>query len=129
MRISDAAAQTGLSIDTIRYYERTGLVPRVNRDSGGTRVFTPETIEWLRLLASLRDTGMAMKTMQRFAQAYAQGDATIPDRRAILLAHRNTLEERRTDLDRCADLLAYKLQRYSDIEGDKHAHSSDRSLG
>lgn len=117
MHISEAAALCGLSVDTIRYYERTGLVPPVPRDAGGTRVFTPENIDWLTLLASLRATGMAMKTMQRFAQAYQQGDATIPTRRTILQDHQEELHRRRAALDACADLLAYKLQRYSDIEG------------
>lgn len=117
MQISEASARSGLSLDTIRYYERAGLLPRVGRGSDGRRHFSPEAIEWLILLASLRATGMPMKRMKRFAELYQQGDAFIPERREMLLAHAAQLEERRAELDRCAALLDYKLQRYSEIEG------------
>lgn len=118
MRISDAAARSGLSIDTIRFYERSGLLPPVLRDAGGRRAFSPENVAWLTLLASLRSTGMAMENMRRFARLYQRGDATIPQRRQMLKEHGVHLDRRRAELDQCADLLAHKLQRYSEIEGD-----------
>ena len=117
MRISEAAARSGLSIDTIRYYERSGLLPPVARGSDRRRRFSPENIEWLILLASLRDTRMPMERMRRFAELYQRGNDSIPERRQMLLEHSAQLKARRAELDRCADLLAYKLQKYSEIEG------------
>ncbi len=117
MQISEAAARSGLSIDTIRYYERSGLSPAIARGSDGRRRFSPENIAWLGLLASLRSTGMSMQDMKRFANLYQQGDASIPQRRQMLLDHQAQLQARRAELDRCNELLAHKLQRYSEIEG------------
>lgn len=118
MRISEAAARCGLSIDTIRFYERSGLLPAITRGSDGRRQFSSEDVEWLILLASLRNTGMPMKRMRRFADLYQQGKETIPERRLILSDHSAELEVRRAELDRCTELLYYKLQKYSEIEGE-----------
>ncbi len=120
MKISEAAAQCRLSIDTIRFYESSGLIPPVHRDQSGRRVFSQVDVEWLKLIASLRETGMPMTEMKRFAALYKQGDVTIPERRSVLRTHAKCLEHRREALDRCADLLAYKLARYDEIEGESN---------
>lgn len=112
MRISDAAALSGLKIDTIRYYEAKGLVPNVARGSDGQRRFSRENTDWLTLLFWLRETGMPMKIMQEFAGLYAKGDVTIPARKAILRAHSELLAKRREDLDRCGQILTRKLEIY-----------------
>ena len=80
MRISEASALSGLSADTIRYYEKSGLVPAINRGADGLRRFSAENVEWLTLLFWLRKTGMPMKEMQCFAELYRLGEATIPGR-------------------------------------------------
>ncbi len=114
MRISEAAARSGLKVDTIRYYEAEGLIPNVTRGSGGQRRFSPENVDWLTLLYWLRETGMPMKVMQRFAALYAAGDATIPDRKDIFLDHSRLLAKRRDDLDRCDEILTRKLEIYEE---------------
>ena len=114
MRISEAASRSGLKIDTIRYYEAEGLVPNVARGGDGQRRFSQENIDWLTLLYWLRETGMPMKVMQRFAALYAQGDETIPDRKELLLDHSRRLAKRRHDLDRCDEILARKLEIYEE---------------
>lgn len=115
MRISEAAKSSGLGVETIRYYERTGLLPPIRRDPGDRRCFSPEDVEWLALLASLRETGMPMKTMRLFADLYRGGNATIPDRRKVLQRHFDELERRRSALNRCAALLTHKLDRYDQL--------------
>ena len=112
MRIAEAANRCGLSIDTIRYYEKSGLLPDIPRGTDGKRRFTTENIDWLILLGSLRDTGMPIKTMARFAALYRDGDHTIPERRQILLRHSDQLNRSRLELDRCEELLSYKLTMY-----------------
>ena len=116
MRIAEAADRSGLSIDTIRYYEKSGLLPEIERGPDGQRRFSAENIEWLTLLCSLRETGMPMKTMHRFAALYRSGDRTIPERKEILLAHSEHLKKRRADLDRCEEILTRKLALYGDLE-------------
>ncbi len=109
MRIANAASRSGLSIDTIRYYEKSGILPEIRRGSDGQRRFSANNMEWLTLLYWLRETGMPMKTMYRFATLVHAGDHTISERKEILLAHSEHLKKRWADLDRCEDLLAYKI--------------------
>jgi DNA-binding transcriptional MerR regulator len=118
MRISEVASRTGLSIDTIRYYETMGLLPPIKRGTDGKRLFSAENAEWLILLSSLRDTGMPMETMRYFARLYQRGDQTLPERKQVLIEHSKHLEKRRKALDRCAEILAYKLKRYDEIGGE-----------
>lgn len=114
MRISEAASESWLSIDTIRYYEAEGLVPNVARGFDGQRRFSRENVEWLTLLYWLRETGMPMRVMQQFAALYVRGADTIPARKAILLDHSIRLAERRTILDRCEEILTRKLEIYEE---------------
>jgi DNA-binding transcriptional MerR regulator len=115
MRISEAASASGLSIDTIRYYEKLDLLPTISRGSDGRRNFSVENVEWLTLLSSLRETGMPMERMRYFALLYQRGDETLSERKAVLLDHAVHLNKRRTALDRCAEFLAYKLKRYDEL--------------
>lgn len=116
MRISEAAHQSELTVDTIRFYERSGLMPPIARQADGTRRFSPKDVEWLTLLASLRRTGMTLADMRHFAALYRAGDQTVPERRQVLQQHAEALTQRRKELDACATLLAKKLEMYDRIE-------------
>ena len=115
MKISEVAEQTGLNISTIRFYEKSGLCPVIKRGSDGKREFSTTDTDWLILLASLRATGMPLSNMRDFASLYASGDETIPQRKAALQAHRRSLENRQSELDRCRTILDEKLQKYEEI--------------
>ncbi|MGB3316645.1 MAG: MerR family transcriptional regulator [Albidovulum sp.] len=119
MRISEIATQSGLSIATIRYYERIGLCPAIARGADGQRRFMTKELDWLTLLASLRETGMPMAEMRDFAALYRAGDATVGGRKAMLLAHDRRLADRQAQIDRCRSLLAGKMARYDEIGGGK----------
>lgn len=118
MRISEVVALSGLTIATIRYYERSSLCPPIPRGPDGKREFTPENRDWLVLLASLRDTGMPTQKMRHFAQLYQQGDATIAARKQVLVDHATHLDARQTTLEACRTLLAHKLNRYDAVIGE-----------
>lgn len=118
MKISEVAERSGLSISTIRFYEKSGLCPFIERGADGKRLFSKTNADWFELLASLRETGMPMTEMRTFAALYASGDSTIPERKAALLTHRKSLEERQAELDRCREILDRKLQRYHEIMKD-----------
>ena len=115
MKISEVAERTGLSISTIRYYEKSGLCPTVGRGADGKRRFSVTDTDWLLLLASLRATGMSLPDMRAFARLYASGDETVPQRKAALLDHRLSLDDRQAELDRCRAILDLKLKRYDEI--------------
>lgn len=119
MMIAEVAERTGLSISTIRFYEKSGLCPFVQRGSDGKRRFSKTDADWLELLASLRSTGMPLAEMRAFAELYASGDGKVPERKAVLLAHRRRLEDRQADLDRCRVILNRKLKRYDEILKDQ----------
>lgn len=117
MRIAEAARDCGLSTHTIRYYEKSGMLPEIERGSDGHRYFSQENLDWLILLASLRETGMPTKKMAHFAGLYRKGDSTIPERKKMLSEHEKHLELQQARLAKCRKLLIYKLKRYNKILG------------
>ncbi|MEM7076390.1 MAG: MerR family transcriptional regulator [Pseudomonadota bacterium] len=112
MRIAEAAEACGLSAHTIRFYEKTGMLPEIERGPDGHRRFTPRLVEWLTLLYWLRETGMSLKQMRRFTALAKAGDAGIQERRQILLDHAATLKSKRATLEKCERILAIKITSY-----------------
>ncbi|GAB1512974.1 MerR family transcriptional regulator [Actinophytocola sp. KF-1] len=88
------AEQTGFSLDTLRYYERIGLLDGIERNSGGQRVFTDDDVAWLRILRCLRDTGMPIQRMVRYAELARGGDETVAERLEVLREHDRDIDEK-----------------------------------
>ncbi len=86
------AEETGFSLDTLRYYERIGLLAPVGRNAAGQRRFTEDDLGWLGMVRCLRGTGMPVAQMVRFAELTRAGDHTVPERIAILEAHDRQVE-------------------------------------
>jgi len=86
--------QTGFSLDTLRYYERIGLLDGIERNSGGQRVFTEGDVAWLRILRCLRDTGMPIQRMVRYAELARGGDETVGERLDVLREHDREIDEK-----------------------------------
>ena len=112
MRIAEAAEACGLSAHTIRFYEKSGMLPEIERGPDGHRRFTPRLIEWLTLLYWLRETGMALKQMRRFTTLAKVGDDGLAERRQILSDHAATLKAKRATLEKCESILALKIASY-----------------
>ncbi|WP_156754029.1 MerR family transcriptional regulator [Actinokineospora pegani] len=123
--IAEAAHRSGLSIDTLRYYERIELIDPPARDSGGRRAYTDEDLAWLGFLTRLRTTGMPIKLMREYARLRHQGAATAAPRKRILERHRADVQARLADLRSCLDVLDYKIDNYermcSDVPGIQEA--------
>ncbi|TKA10515.1 MerR family transcriptional regulator [Actinacidiphila oryziradicis] len=85
--------KTGFSWDTIRYYERIGLLHQIDRTAGGRRRFTEIDVLWLLLLRCLRDTGMPIAEMLHFVKLTRSGDDTVPERLALLEEHDHRVEK------------------------------------
>jgi DNA-binding transcriptional MerR regulator len=92
------AAQTGFSLDTLRYYERIGLLDDIARNSGGQRVFTEDDVAWLRILRCLRETGMPIQRMVRYAELARGGEETVAERLELLREHDRDIDEKITHL-------------------------------
>ncbi|HEU5439291.1 MAG TPA: MerR family transcriptional regulator [Ktedonobacterales bacterium] len=114
--IQQVAQRSGLSIDTLRYYERIGLLAPVARASSGHRRYMEHDLAWIELLIRLRDTGMPLAQMVRFAQLRRQGDATIAERRLLLEEHQRALEEHMRVLERHTVALQQKIARLRECE-------------
>lgn len=116
MRISEASRACGLSAHTIRFYEKSEMLPEIERGEDGHRRFTPCHIEWLTLLYWLRETGMPLKHMRRFTALAKAGDAGLSERRQILADHAKTLKAKRAVLEKCESVLAMKIASYGPAE-------------
>ena len=89
---SQAAEMTGFSLDTLRYYDRIGLLDELARTPGGQRIFTEDDVAWLGILRCLRETGMPIAQMQRYADLARAGDESLAERVALLQEHDRTVE-------------------------------------
>jgi DNA-binding transcriptional MerR regulator len=104
LTIAEAAAATGLSPHTLRYYERDGLLlDAVERAASGHRRYTERDLGWLHLLTRLRATGMPIREIREYADLVRQGEGTEPQRLALLQAHRDAV---RAQLAEAAEHLA-----------------------
>ncbi|WP_431929847.1 MerR family transcriptional regulator [Amycolatopsis tucumanensis] len=113
--IAEAARRSGLSIDTLRYYERIKLLDPPARDAAGRRAYSDADLAWLEFLTKLRTTGMPIKMMREYAQLRGAGDASAGRRRAILLEQRRSVAERIAELQACMNVLNYKIENYDRI--------------
>ncbi|WP_344857048.1 MerR family transcriptional regulator [Planomonospora alba] len=109
------AEETGFSLDTLRYYERIGLLERVGRNAAGQRRFTQQDIGWLGMIRCLRDTGMPIAEMLRFAELTREGEHTIRDRIALLEAHDRRVEAQVANLREKQAALRNKIGYYRGV--------------
>jgi DNA-binding transcriptional MerR regulator len=93
LSIQQAAQHTGLSIDTWRYYERIGLLEAVNRAVSGHRRYRQADIDWIGLVMRLRETGIPLAQIRRFAQMRREGTQTTRERRLMLEQHQQAVEQ------------------------------------
>ncbi|MCE7080195.1 MerR family transcriptional regulator [Streptomyces sp. ST2-7A] len=110
---AEAAERSGFSLDTLRYYERIGLLPPITRTSTGHRRFSERDLEWLGMLRCLRDTGMSIAQLRRYAEQARAGDGTIPGRLALLVEHAARVEEHIALLREQQERLRRKIDWYS----------------
>ena len=123
LTIQQVAQQTGLSIDTLRYYERIGLLEPVGRAQNGHRRYTQHDLAWIDLLIGLRNTGMPRAQMVRFAQLRRQGSATLTERRIMLEQHQYSLEQHMQELEQHMAALQQKIARIKEREAQRDAAS------
>ncbi|MFI6464962.1 MerR family transcriptional regulator [Streptomyces sp. NPDC050538] len=125
LTIAQVAERTGLSHDTLRYYEKAGLIERVGRTTGNQRRYQAADLAWLEFLLRLRETGMSIADMQRFAALRAAGNVTVADRLAMLREHRAELADRIRALRRNASALDDKIDHYEQLLLDEIEHGHE----
>lgn len=110
--IGQAAERAGLSADTLRYYDKQGLLPFVARAENGYRVFTEEDFAWLDTIACLKGTGMELKDIRTFIRWCMQGDSTLQNRLDLILARKREVESQISQLRGYLNKLEQKTDHY-----------------
>ncbi len=116
MKITEVSKKYDLSQDTLRYYERIGLIPAVNRTSGGNRDYTEESCRWIELAKCMRSAGVPIEALIEYCELAQQGDSTITARKELLLEERKKIQEKMEDMQKTLDKLNYKIGRYEKVE-------------
>ena len=110
--IGEVAKITGLPVSTLRYYDRNGLIPSLERSQGGTRTFTDQEIETIRVIECLKSTGMQLKDIKQFMAWCSEGDSTIDKRLAMFQNRLQEVAEQMRDLQHVKDIVRFKCWYY-----------------
>ena len=115
MRISKVSERSGISSDTLRYYERIGLIPPVNRNEGGIRDYNEIDVKRVEFIKCMRSAGLPIEALIEYYGLVQQGDQTIEARKEILKEQREQLVAKMEEIQKTLDLLDHKISVYEDI--------------
>ena len=106
--VGEMAKRLGVPPSTLRYYDKEGLLPFVERSSGGIRMFKDTDFEWLQIIGCLKKTGMSLSDIKRFIEMAMQGDATIDERLALIIKQKQSVKQQIEELNSTLETLAFK---------------------
>lgn len=112
MTIKEVSEKYAISQDTLRYYERVGMIPPVTRTKGGIRDYSEDDLKWLEMALCMRSAGLPVEAMIEYLSLFQQGDETISARLDLLTAQRKVLLDKREEIDKTLDRLNYKISVY-----------------
>jgi DNA-binding transcriptional MerR regulator len=115
MTIAEVAAKYGLPIDTLRYYERIGLIPPVTRSRSGIRNFTEMDCNWVGFIKCMRSAGIPVEALIEYVALFQKGDATRQARKEMLIEQRGLLAERITEMQGALEKLDFKIANYDTL--------------
>lgn len=114
MKITEVSKKFELSQDTLRYYERIGLIPTVNRNKSGIRDYTEEDCRWVEFIKCMRGAGLPIEILIEYVALFQEGDKTIEARKELLIEQRKLLINRMEEMKKTLERLDYKIKRYED---------------
>lgn len=112
MTITEVSKKYDLTQDTLRYYERIGLIPGVNRKKSGVRDYNDEDCRWIEFIKCMRAAGLPIEVLIEYVALFQQGDSTAEARKELLMDQRNQLIARIDDMQKTLERLNFKIQRY-----------------
>ena len=115
MKIGELSKKTGLSIHTIRYYEKIGLLKKNFKDKSGHKIYSENDIEWIKFIYCLKATDMPLDNILKFIRLINKGDSTIPERFSILCEQKKQLEDKISLLNTYLDHINYKIKNFKNI--------------
>ena len=114
--ITEVSKKTGLSVETLRYYERVGLIPKVARTGAGLRSYGDTDLCWIEFIKCMRDAGVPIDILVKYVALYQQGEPTRQERARLLAEQMRLLDERIAELQRTREKLHTKISsRYGDV--------------
>ena len=112
MTIAEVSKKYDITADTLRYYERVGLLPSVQRTAGGIRNYSEQDCNWVEYIKCMRSAGLPVEAMIEYVRLFQEGEETIPARLQLLIDQREALLEQRRQIDNTLKRLAFKIERY-----------------
>ena len=112
MTIREVSEKFGISQDTLRYYERVGLIPPVTRTAGGVRNYQQSDLNWVEHTVCMRSAGVSVEALIEYLRLYQQGDETFEARLQLLSEQLDELEAQKAQLETTIGRLKYKISRY-----------------
>ena len=106
--VGEMAKRIGVAPSTLRYYDKEGLLPFVERSSSGIRMFKDTDFEWLQIIGCLKKTGMQLVDIKRFIEMAMQGDKTIDERLALIIKQKQSVKQQINELNRTLKTLEFK---------------------
>lgn len=123
MKIAEVSKRYGVSTDTLRYYERIGLLRHVPRNKSGIRDCDAASCNAVEFVKCMRDAGMSIESLVEYMELIEQGDETTAARKELLSQQSEAIRARIADLERALERLEYKIENYDEIMAD-----SERAL-
>ncbi|QQK74460.1 MerR family transcriptional regulator [Salicibibacter cibarius] len=126
--ISEVAKELNLTVHTLRYYDKEGLMPFVKRTSSGTRVFNESDIEALNVIECLKATGMPIKEIKNFIDWVSEGDSTLQQRYDMFMERKAVVETQMKELNKTMELINHKCWYYKTAldTGTEDVHKTDK---
>ena len=115
MKIAEVSKQYGMSADTLRYYERIGLLPGVTRNASGVRDYSEQDCARVQFVKCMRGAGVSIEALIEYMQLFEQGEQTAAPRKALLEEQSERVEKRIADMQAGLDRLNGKIANYEDI--------------
>lgn len=115
MNISEVAATFNMTPATIRYYEKEGLIPPITRNESGIRDFQEEDLNWVEFIKCMRDSGLSIDSLAKYSKLYQQGDATLVERKKILIEEYKKMLEKQQLINATVARLETKLDNYDQM--------------
>jgi DNA-binding transcriptional MerR regulator len=115
MTITEVSKHYELSTDTLRYYERVGLIPPVKRGKGGIRDYSDKDIEWVGFIKCMRMANIPIEVLIEYVNLFKKGEDTQESRKMLLKEQRDRLAERIANLQKILEKLDYKIENYSAV--------------
>ena len=124
MRITEISEKYGITQDTLRYYERIGLLPPIARTASGVRNYSDSDCARIEFIKCMRQAHVSIEALQTYMRLLDQGEETLSERKAILTQQRDLAQQRITEMQEALDLLSYKIDHYEDL-----MRNAEKNLG